>query len=671
MNKSNIKLSVQAGLQKDWGVFNLYDETAYMGIHVEIFTSGKTYVDSEECSIVHAGESGYKEFEGVYPTNGDDWDLTVLGDKLKNLLKPYFLSESANLSTTVPKDEIYSSVASYQDHKNQFEVKFLDTTTETSTQGQYYDYRNNIVDFIDDSGNKHQSIIRSLESLKGNTSDAFLYLGVKIINFSKYYNVYATDNTVQTPILRPLLYDQEDLEKYGLGIDENNKVPYVKYLWKANFYYGGYAARDDDNYIDHKIYGYNSTSGYYDGTSHIFSMDEDFGGTCDMSMFNTNLNSYKTFWSEQKDWWDSIPKGFLVFGMNDESSTDETFNRNDNKDTSQQRQKHQSSYTSIFKLRDNSLSFDYKHINDDVGSTPLLAIAYNGDAAGNLHIFNSWFPVKMNQYSRPTQTISYQNSAEGKYPKCIGLVVASLLANIYVYSENIGEDISYIPDIIYLSDHGTTYTKDVIYIAKIAQNVDPSSLLLFHRYPFGAYVQTVKDRMHKVTGEGYTSSDRNVTLEMKSCIKNIPLQFRLGYIQPNLDAVGIKSGRAKVKYIDGTEQDVTLSSNSKDDLYQVDSSKEVAVANVLGRNFKIRYLKSVEKPSEGNGLKAEFDTSIPEEKNEWIYKTFKLDGSDLGFKTVDHMQSGYSYSIVTDYYDDVALHHLPKREVIAPFAKIF
>jgi len=146
-------------------------------------------------------------------------------------------------------------------------------------------------------------------------------------------------------------------------------------------------------------------------------------------------------------------------------------------------------------------------------------------------------------------------------------VAASLLANIYAYSETTGYSVSYIPDVIYLSDHATTYTKDVIYMAKPAPDVEPSSLILFHNYPFGDYITAIKNRLHKVSGEKYTSSDKNITLEMKSCIKNIPLQFRMGYIQPNLDLVGVKSGRARVKFIDGTEKDVILNSTAKDNLY--------------------------------------------------------------------------------------------------------
>jgi hypothetical protein len=52
-------------------------------------------------------------------------------------------------------------------------------------------------------------------------------------------------------------------------------------------------------------------------------------------MFYTNLNNYRPFWSEIEDkgWWEAFPRGFILFGIEDESSTTETFNKDDRQDT--------------------------------------------------------------------------------------------------------------------------------------------------------------------------------------------------------------------------------------------------------------------------------------------------------------------------------------------------
>jgi hypothetical protein len=73
-----------------------------------------------------------------------------------------------------------------------------------------------------------------------------------------------------------LLYTEEDLDKYGLAIDEDNKVPYVKYLWEANFFYGrrgGFLSRNDYTYIYHDIYSYDSTTHYYKTNLPTVSLD--------------------------------------------------------------------------------------------------------------------------------------------------------------------------------------------------------------------------------------------------------------------------------------------------------------------------------------------------------------------------------------------------------------
>jgi hypothetical protein len=56
------------GLQKDWGVFNLYgsgEGNAYEKINIEVITDGDSYVENTSTSVIHAATSQYKELDAI------------------------------------------------------------------------------------------------------------------------------------------------------------------------------------------------------------------------------------------------------------------------------------------------------------------------------------------------------------------------------------------------------------------------------------------------------------------------------------------------------------------------------------------------------------------------------------------------------------------------------
>jgi hypothetical protein len=75
MGKGNVKIKVNASLQNAYNVFGLLrddnnsDRDARKKIRIDVITDGAVYVSNTETSIIHAGESTFKEFEGVLPTN--------------------------------------------------------------------------------------------------------------------------------------------------------------------------------------------------------------------------------------------------------------------------------------------------------------------------------------------------------------------------------------------------------------------------------------------------------------------------------------------------------------------------------------------------------------------------------------------------------------------------
>lgn len=92
-NSGNLRISVDLGLQETYGIFKLNANVAATNININIYTSGKTYVESEETSTLHAGESGYSDFEGVYPLNSTEWDLHNLGKVYLDYISTYFTGD--------------------------------------------------------------------------------------------------------------------------------------------------------------------------------------------------------------------------------------------------------------------------------------------------------------------------------------------------------------------------------------------------------------------------------------------------------------------------------------------------------------------------------------------------------------------------------------------------
>jgi hypothetical protein len=100
--KGNVRIQVNAFLQDTFNVFNLSkkngERDARNSIAIEIIP-GKSYVENSETSIVHAGESPYREFEGILPVlhkedEDGGWNIAKYGPILYNKLKHYFEDDS-------------------------------------------------------------------------------------------------------------------------------------------------------------------------------------------------------------------------------------------------------------------------------------------------------------------------------------------------------------------------------------------------------------------------------------------------------------------------------------------------------------------------------------------------------------------------------------------------
>jgi hypothetical protein len=126
---------------------------------------------------------------------------------------------------------------------------------------------------------------------------------------------------------------------------------------------------------------------------------------------------------------------------------------------------------------------------------PLCALAYRGDSEDNVHTLNCWFTLKATGNNAGGDNSSrriYQETAmkstvnKAKY---VGMWIAAVLCNMYHYVEDSGSKVPIVTDILYLSDHYTTYTKDMIYYASTEMS---NELLVFNGYNFRQYIAAVK-----------------------------------------------------------------------------------------------------------------------------------------------------------------------------------
>jgi hypothetical protein len=180
----------------------------------------------------------------------------------------------------------------------------------------------------------------------------------------------------------------------------------------------------------------------------------------------------------------------------------------------------------------------------DGGNDSFVGVMFRLDKNNNHHIFNTYFPVQGNEYNngKITQVIKYKN-AKPEYPKYVGMVLASILTSIYIYGDEPSGTIKYISDIVYLDNHSTIFTKDIVYRAYVEFQENSGNtnndMLLIRGSHYNTYLASLKTFISEENDDpDGVFNDTNVTLDLKECIKNVPLQFKLDYIQPDLNAIG-------------------------------------------------------------------------------------------------------------------------------------
>ena len=663
----NTKISIKPGLQDTYQVFNLDASKVDKNIKIEVIVDGDQYVENDTPQIMHAGNSSYKLFEGINNENSNTWELANYGKKFKSLLIRYF----SNYADTIKKStgsDIYEEASAYKNYKNQFTVIFKDEADKNiHINGQYLGYMQNAVD-----ADKKSCISKLLSSVNGSSSDNYIFINTNIIHYSKYYNIYKSSD-ISVPVLQPVLYTKEDLDKLNMTISNNNV--FIKSLSKFTAWNDG----TDDNKDYRREYRYecNLENGEFSINNQY---EKDFNHNAkiewDYSQFKQHSNG-KHFVTDLKEvteemYSDYFPKGFMLFTLSKERPY---IGINIDNVKSQEYFEKQVLYTwRKWFISKNDTYYISKHgLADGNDQQVLTGLYYRGDKEDNVHLLNCWFTLQANNNNGRiiTQKIAYNKDYQNKKPKYIGTCIASIFANIYHYVKDSDIPITQIIDTIYLSQHNTTYTKDIIYRESVIDTIeDPNTLLVFKGVKYGGYVELVK-RMAGANNDLLYSGDKNVNAVIHSCVKNVPLQYKLTYKEPNTDLVNANNDFYLLKTIDNPLGTRIYGKLSTDKLYQLDYSTDgKPMVNNLTTTFKIKYLESIELNQDTGIISGKFSTKFEQDNNPDISSTWNINNDlTLSNYKYEYISNRY-YSMLTTKNDyKILFADYDKKETLLPFAK--
>lgn len=657
---ANINITLEAGLINDYGVFNLnldmIKDPKKNCLSVDIISDGDQFVESENSEFQHGGNTNYKDHEGIKPIDSNTPKWKNYGSRLVEKLRKYLNNLTKD---TYALGELWED---YKKYTNQFEVIFTgDNKNSSSEDYEYISYNNQLVNVKDT--NKTVKTYSLYDGYKGIGIETY------IIHFSKYYNIYAITSGSQK-ILRPLLYYSEDLDTYNIGI--NNNQPYLKYLACLDFWRGksGWSA---NRYLRVDLLDYDSTANLYDyehRRTNIIDFHSDDDDNKHWSQFRTNPDNRPTFEMVWEEKWNNMPTGFFLLGFYDKSNgywfdKTNTGSKPEGKYFPQEWENtfgRRSGFNiSVHRTRDNGGLIG----GNQYDKTGFIGFMYRYDKNKNWHIFNTYIPLYRDQMTIKDNIIYGNGNGNQYYPKSAGLIISSILTSMYVYKDESAQNIKYISDIVFLGDYSTIYTKDIVYkIYKNNEKVTDNDLLLFHKIEYNKYIEELQTY---IKDEDKTFNNNNVNAIIKSGVKNIPLQFKLNYLQPKLDNIG-DIASVKVCTITGEEINCSNDIIKPNELYYLDNNNNI---NNINFNFTIKWLESLEE-KDNKVLLGKLDPKLENTPNSYIKDMFNYDDGNLGFKYNEIiLKSIPRYSIKTDQDYDNTFFDLLTNDILLPAARIF
>lgn len=660
----NISCKIQIGLQNDYNTFNIgVDNTSDNPLNKIIIKTylGKAYLENSECSAISTEELGYI-FPGIYPTNASNEELNESNGKIEGLGKK--LHELLKINGGKEGEEINSYKTSYQNYKN-----ILALTYPTS-------YEKNSKEITYPNQFEEDLITKECEWVENKINDVEYHYGDKSIDFTLsgiiYSKFYGIQNNMITnaKLVKPLLYSQEDLEKYNMSF-------YGNHFYFNQF--GGIMLGNDSggsNRCSFRVHKQeNSSSNYYrltnlGGNLGAAADDKDYwnGGNLFTHLQNTGDagSMYEVFpgitpfvlVSEGDKWGNNY--AVLKGNLKDDNHIEEN---NPANGSSTLYGKYFGSFPG-YNIGSGIHESNLKPINNKNGFVVLTM----SDKENQLHFLNTFIPVKFSNGSYLSQEVR-TIASDIISGTTIGDLIASVLMNLY-YNTDESKEITYQgqSNFVYLNKHNYTFTKDIIHEVKVDDNVEESTLITIRRIKYDDYIDKVIKRS-KISNEETSAllNSPNVKVKINSLLKNCPIQLQYNYITPLQEIHS--SPNQVIKCSDGSE--IYSNMNFTPNKFYFQDLNDPNIFNRLEYNLEYKYklYKNFSENSYGQFIGIKTDTTLSDNT---FADAFIINNGELRCKETNATAANDSNSLSINgaESDWAPLWPVYKKEGLIPIAKL-
>ena len=523
----NIQCKLQAGLTNSYNTFNL-EEKGLSNINVTTYLGSSSVTSSiEQPKVISTEDLGYV-FPGIYPLQEKPETINDVnyvakltsehGNNLHTLLKT---SQSGS------GDEINITGASYKKYTNTFSLTFPSIYADSE---ETINYLTSTGQATPESGVLCKKITKNLKDVEYNYGNSSIFFTLTGVIYSKFYELRQLLST-DVKVVKPLLYDDQDLQKYNMYFSDSNKCFYFNQ-------FGGICIGDDDD-------------GGTRTRIRFYKQDIDLN-TGRISKLDSPIHKYEAYKEAHRFWSDEIQQfdeslrapnvypGITPFLLvrHDSFGKDYAISKGivDSPGTTttesyEMKKYFESFITNFNKNEESAMHADLQGATNN-NTFVVLALKSTNDC---LHLLNTFIPVQYSGYANNryvSQNIRYSSTATGEYrPTTVGDAVASLLMNLY-YTTGSTETTTYLgtSNFIYLDNHQYIFNKDIIYKLEIIDKNSTEQMITILGLKYQDYLQKV------IQNAGYSydtlKKDYNVNLIINSIQKNCPIQFQFGYITP-------------------------------------------------------------------------------------------------------------------------------------------
>ena len=510
----NVKMAIRAGLQNDYGTFNLKEE-GIKNINVSVYLANQ-YLETDTTN------------PDMITTNGDTIRFkgidSVKDIQFKGKLEYGYLSSKFNKligkEVENTNDDIYSGEKSYENYKDTFNVTGKDFGPETENSSSTQEYINYKGEVLELNTNLCKSCTLDTVAFNEVTKsiDKYIPLQLSGVFFSKYY--YLTEKEEKVGQLRSFVLDLDDLRRYNIveeltdtNWNKETKFMFDKALFLSNrdksgknaiitgaivpFYYDGH------QYISRTPIYLNAINS--SGKTQLITSNDNDSNTIKDGGEDTGIDVH-TFLNANIDTLSDefkflFPMGFgYVWGSNDNTAYASLDKNKDQKISSNKLIKENTTYSSF-----------------DLSGT-LCGIVGNGNIEPGQHY------------------TSYSIANGGSYKdnilrRFVNDVMHYLTQFFYIDDTPYKIDVP--SNIVYLNKHNLIFTRDVV--IKLNKRDNANQHICMRGIKYDDYLDTliknvdVKQFKDDIVING---GDTNVKLVINGVLKNCPLQFHLPYIKP-------------------------------------------------------------------------------------------------------------------------------------------